>query len=142
MIKFIAIAVLAYSTSSSAYTSWGGNQGINLGSDTIRTSQGASCSSNNNSDKRLELGTMSASSSERDSSFSSEEGRNNGVFAKFTYTFGSERGRVDCSLLYNLEVSKQQLEIELLREELKLAKVRTINEAKGEPPTSTSTEEW
>ncbi len=127
--RVIVICVILFISTSSHARQYGyGNTSLNQGSDSVRTSDGAECRSSNASDKRLEVGAYGSDARSDQSnfgnSFNNQSGSDAGLFAKFTYEFGAPNKKVNCNAMYNNELRRQELELQLLEEKLAIAKMQ------------------
>lgn len=117
--KYLILPVLfALVYGSSAHAeSWGSRNSSSLGNDSFRSSNGAECSTNRETGRNLSFGT-----------FGRDEGSgqfNQGVYVEYSMKLGQERSTINCSRLFEVEMKRQELEVERLRAELDLLKSQT-----------------
>lgn len=119
------------------------------GQDEFRASDGTSCRSTMDGAKRVEVGTF-ATGAQQHSSYdlpgyvAPPRNANIGVYGRFTWSLDSNPERIDCSKLFQLELEKKQLEVEMLKQSLRAAEqqlqaakrqpVEKIKVARGVPP--------
>jgi hypothetical protein len=118
-LKLSALFVVALSSMASA------------NSYSITTSNGAGCTQNENTGRSLEFGA--------DMNTYTNEGT-----VSFTYNIQLGRDKlktIDCSRMYDIEVSRQQNELERQRLELQLLRTQ-IAQAKAEKREITSSDDW
>lgn len=102
------VAVCGSTVSASASSTWGSSAPLNQGSDRIRLADNAECTSSNTPNKRLETGSILDTLG------------NTSTYIKFTYEFGSDTRKLDCNVMYNLQVERQMLDLERLRVEVEV----------------------
>jgi hypothetical protein len=118
-LKLSALFVVALSSMASA------------NSYSITTSNGAGCTQNENTGRSVEFGA--------DMNTYTNEGT-----VSFTYNIQLGRDKlktIDCSRMYDIEVSRQQNELERQRLELQLLRTQ-IAQAKAEKRKITSSDDW
>jgi hypothetical protein len=108
--KLLVVFVVVYSSIASA--NWWGTSPLNQGSDRIRLADSAECTSSNTPNKRLEIGNTETEDGVKD------------TYVKFTYEFGSDTKKLDCNAMYNLQVKRQQLDLERLRVEVEVLQLQ------------------
>jgi hypothetical protein len=97
----------------------------------VQTSNGAGCTQNENTGRSVEFGA--------DMNTYTNEGT-----VSFTYNIQLGRDKlkkIDCSRMYDIEVSRQQMELERQRLELQLLRTQ-IAQAKAEKREITSSDDW
>lgn len=93
---------------------------------TVNSSDGASCSQNEQSGSQVEFGT--------DLDSVTNEGR---VFVKWVVKVGHEDlSKIDCSRLYNIEVQMQELQLDRLKMEIAMLKAQLANPNSKDLPAS------
>lgn len=90
--------------------------------DSIRTSDGTSCTSDTNNSP-FEVETYVEGGNSQDEYFNSinsmNQSNNNQAGIKLTYRFGGPK-RLACDKLYKMELETKRLELQLLRKKLKM----------------------
>lgn len=106
-----------------------------FGQDEFHASDGTSCRSSMDGARRIEAGAYGISAREaepyRDNSlsdFTRDPSQNVGVYVRFTMSLDARRTRIDCNRLYELELAKKNLELNMMQQSLKTAeeKIRTL----------------
>jgi hypothetical protein len=118
------------------------------GQDEFRASDGTSCRSTMDGTKRVEVGSFATGGrTEYGSTYSlpgyvSTPAQGNvGVYGRYTWSLDGNPDRMDCKKLYELELEKKRLEVELLKRSLVSAdqkldnlKSQPVRKVKGAPP--------
>lgn len=123
------------------------------GQDEFHASDGTSCRTTMDGTKRLEVGSygtggdnLAASSYVYSYPYGTGLGgrqppqKNGGVYARFTMSLDASKSRMDCSKLYELELERRRLEIEIMKRNLvssdqKLDELKRREPAREAPPT-------
>lgn len=118
-----------------------------FGSDEFHASDGTSCKSSMDGAKRVEAGAFGTGSSYDSRTvaqpyiFPQEPSQNVGAYVRFSVSLDARKKRMDCSRLYEIELQKKQLELEVLRQSLTAAeeKLRVLEKKQdhtsdGTPP--------
>ena len=122
MKKHLLLAVCVLGLSSTA---------LHASNQSITTSNGSGCSNSSDTGHTMSVGT------EVDSYDQSAT-----AFVKMTWTLGQNKiNKIDCERLFNIEVAKQQLELEKLQLELELMKAKIAN-AKNTNETINTSDDW
>ena len=122
MKKQVLLAVCVLGLSSTA---------LHASNQSVTTSNGSGCSNSHNTGHTMSAGTEVDSNTD-------------GVtaFVKMTWTLGQNKiNKIDCERLFNIEVAKQQLELEKLQLELELMKAKIAN-AKNTNETINTSDDW
>lgn len=96
------------------------NAGSAYGSDTIRA-DGFECSNSIGGSTNFEFGVTGIISEDQDP-FSSDFGsqtKDVGVYGRIIIPLDGPRERVNCNTLYQLELQKRRLEVQMLKEEIR-----------------------
>ena len=116
------------------------------GQDEFRASDGTTCRSTMDGTKRVEVGTFATGGRVESGSHIGLPGYvqttpaqgNAGVYGRFSWSLDAKPNRMDCSKLYELELEKKRLEVELLKRSLVSAdhklddlKRQPVRKAKG-----------
>ena len=116
------------------------------GQDEFRASDGTSCRSTMDGTKRAEVGTFATGGRAETGSAYGPPGYvsaapaqgNMGVYGRFTWSLDAASSRMDCSKLYELELERRRLEVEMLRRSLASAdrklddlRERPVRKARG-----------
>jgi hypothetical protein len=101
------------------------------GQDEFHAADGTSCRTTMDGTKRLEVGSYGSGGDNLNSSnypynynyvtgYGSRQPpqKNGGVYARFTMSLDASRSRMDCNKLYELEIERRRLEIELMKRNL------------------------
>ena len=103
------------------------------GQDEFRASDGTTCRTTMDGTKRMEVGTF-ATAQRADNRYSlpsylPETGQGNvGAYGRFTWSLDASPSRMDCHELYQLEIEKKKLELEMLKQSIRSAeqKLETV----------------
>lgn len=107
------------------------------GQDEFRAADGTTCRSSMDGTKRVEVGTF-GSGGRADSNqlygmpayYSSAPPTNAGVYGRFTMSLDAQPSRMDCNKLFELELERRRLEVELMKRSL-VAADRKLDEIKA-----------
>ena len=122
MKKQVLLVVCALGLSSTA---------LHASNHSISTSNGSGCTNSHDTGHTMSAGTEVDSNTD-------------GVtaFVKMTWTLGQNKiNKIDCQRLFDIEVAKQQLELEKLQLELELMKAKIAN-AKNTNETINTSDDW
>lgn len=114
------------------------------GQDEFRASDGTTCRSTMDGTKRVEVGTFATGTRTDAGSNYNLPGHvsvtpaqgNMGVYGRFAWSLDATPSRIDCNKLYQLELEKRQLEVEMMKRSLSVAE-RQLDEAKAKPARKT-----
>jgi hypothetical protein len=96
------------------------------GQDEFRASDGTTCRTTMDGTKRMEVGTF-ATAQRGDNryalpSYLPEASQGNlGAYGRFTWSLDASPSRMDCHELYQLEIEKKKLELEMLKQSIRSA---------------------
>jgi hypothetical protein len=96
------------------------------GQDEFRASDGTTCRTTMDGTKRMEVGTF-ATAQRADRrydlpSYLPEDSQGNlGAYGRFTWSLDARPSRIDCQELYQLEIEKKKLELEMLKQSIRSA---------------------
>ncbi len=100
------------------------------GQDEFRASDGTSCRTTMDGSKRVEVGTFATGGQQAGNNYSlpgyaSNPAQSNvGVYGRYTWTLDAKTDRMDCNKLFQLEIEKKQIEIEMMKQSLKAAETQ------------------
>lgn len=106
------------------------NAAPSYGQDEFRASDGTSCRTTMDGTKRLEVGSFASGGSQTGAgsnfglpSYVANPTQGNvGVYGRFSWSLDAKPTRMDCTKLYDLEIEKKRLELELLKQQVQVAK--------------------
>ncbi|WP_316015617.1 hypothetical protein [Roseobacter sp. HKCCA0434] len=86
------------------------------GSDSFQSASGARCSQSiNSSGSYLDIGLTASDDTRRDSLLIDDRDRGSTVYARVVIPLGQRPQRLDCIRLYEMELERMRLELELMR---------------------------
>lgn len=117
------------------------------GQDEFRASDGTSCRTTMDGSKRVEVGTFATGGQRQDNSYNlpgylaSPTQGNVGIYGRYTWSLDARPMRMDCNRLYQLEIEKREIEIQIMRRSLsvtdkKLDDVKKYPAKRGKQPGS------
>lgn len=140
----IALVAVALSTASpSAQTGFYlPTTAPSYGQDEFRAADGTTCRSTMDGTRRIEVGTF-ASGSRIDSAnpyglpgyVTSPNNGNAGVYGRFAMSLDAAPKRMNCNRLYELEIEKRELEVEMMKRSLRAADQRLDELSAARPKT-------
>lgn len=94
------------------------------GQDEFRAADGTTCRSTMDGTKRIEVGAYGSGNRSNDNSYSlpgyygQGNGNNAGVYGRFTMSLDAAPDRMNCNILYKLELERRSLELEMMKRSL------------------------
>lgn len=129
----LTLACITIAVSSIANAAYIPSVQQSTGYDEIKTSTGIVCRQSMSNQTYINMGVTGSQNNYRDEGWDNWNSRDNGeamVYVQMTIPIGSPE-RMDCSRIYDLEVERQQLEIQQLKTQLELlqkqSKLATMN---------------
>lgn len=95
------------------------------GQDEFQSSDGTSCRTSMDGSKRVEAGAFGTGAEYRDgrgipvTTFNREPSSNVGAYVRFSIALDAPRSRMDCRKLYELELEKKRLELDMVKQSLR-----------------------
>ena len=120
--------------------------GVNsYGQDEFRAADGTTCRSTMDGAKRIELGAFGSGNRADNNpyalpgySYGTGNGGNAGVYGRFTMSLDAAPDRMNCNLLYKLEMERRALELEMMKRSLTSADRQLdahLKQASNDEPT-------
>lgn len=114
------------------------------GQDEFRAADGTTCRSSMDGTKRVEVGAFGSGGKADDSAYSlpgyayGNQGRNAGVYGRFSMSLDASPDRMNCNTLYRLELERRQLELELMKRSIVDADRRLddLKQSRAEEPAA------
>jgi hypothetical protein len=126
----IAAAILPSSALAQSTGFYLPNASPSYGQDEFRASDGTSCRTTMDGTKRMEVGTFATGGNQTANGtnyglpgyLTPPTQGNLGVYGRFSWSLDAMPQRMDCTKLYELEIEKKKIELELLKQQVRVAK--------------------